>query len=127
VFINTWVELKDFDFSAGNDIQQLNPRDPSLVAEASKSFEALTMPGQVPNTTCRFITSFLRAEKDEKIMAGVLAFTALLKGSYDAEAQSKTMAAADQVNPNEKLKGDIIELLGRIKGQDGCTSPVAKG
>ena len=41
----TWVELKDFDFSAGNDIQQLNPRDPSLVDEVSKSFEAVNYAG----------------------------------------------------------------------------------
>jgi 3-hydroxybutyryl-CoA dehydratase len=31
------------------------------------------------------------------------------------------------VTPNEKLKGDIVELRGRIKGQDGRTALGAKG
>ena len=32
-----------------------------------------------------------------------------------------------KVTPNEKLKGDIVELRGRIKGQDGRTALGAKG
>jgi 3-hydroxybutyryl-CoA dehydratase len=32
-----------------------------------------------------------------------------------------------KVTPNEKLKGDIVELRGRIKGQDGRTALAAKG
>jgi 3-hydroxybutyryl-CoA dehydratase len=32
-----------------------------------------------------------------------------------------------KVTPNEKLKGEIVELRGRIKGQDGKTSLGAKG
>ncbi|HEV8331602.1 MAG TPA: MaoC family dehydratase [Steroidobacteraceae bacterium] len=32
-----------------------------------------------------------------------------------------------KVTPNEKLKGDVVELRGRIKGQDGKTSLGAKG
>jgi 3-hydroxybutyryl-CoA dehydratase len=32
-----------------------------------------------------------------------------------------------KVVPNEKLRGDIVELRGRIKGQDGKTSVGAKG
>jgi len=32
-----------------------------------------------------------------------------------------------KVSPNEKLQGDIVELRGRIKGQDGKTSLGAKG
>jgi 3-hydroxybutyryl-CoA dehydratase len=32
-----------------------------------------------------------------------------------------------KVTPNEKLKGDVVELRGRIKGQDGKTSLSAKG
>ena len=32
-----------------------------------------------------------------------------------------------KVTPNEKLKGDIVDLRGRIKGQDGTTSLGAKG
>jgi 3-hydroxybutyryl-CoA dehydratase len=32
-----------------------------------------------------------------------------------------------RVTPNEKLKGEIVELRGRIKGQDGKTSLGAKG
>ncbi|HET9490613.1 MAG TPA: MaoC family dehydratase [Methylomirabilota bacterium] len=32
-----------------------------------------------------------------------------------------------KVTPNEKLKGDIVELRGRIRGQDGKTSVGAKG
>lgn len=32
-----------------------------------------------------------------------------------------------KVTPNEKLKGDIVELRGRIKGQDGQTALGAKG
>ena len=32
-----------------------------------------------------------------------------------------------KVTPNEKLKGDVVELRGRIKGQDGHTSLGAKG
>jgi acyl dehydratase len=32
-----------------------------------------------------------------------------------------------KVTPNEKLKGEIVELRGRIQGQDGRTSLGAKG
>ena len=32
-----------------------------------------------------------------------------------------------KVTPHEKLKGDIVELRGRIRGQDGKTSVGAKG
>jgi acyl dehydratase len=32
-----------------------------------------------------------------------------------------------KVSPNEKLKGEVVELRGRIKGQDGQTSLGAKG
>lgn len=32
-----------------------------------------------------------------------------------------------RVTPNEKLKGDVVELRGRIKGQDGQTALGAKG
>ena len=32
-----------------------------------------------------------------------------------------------KVTPNEKLKGDVVELRGRIKGEDGKTSLGAKG
>ena len=32
-----------------------------------------------------------------------------------------------KVTPNRKLRGDIVELRGRIKGQDGKTSLGAKG
>jgi 3-hydroxybutyryl-CoA dehydratase len=32
-----------------------------------------------------------------------------------------------RVTPNEKLRGEIVELRGRIKGQDGKTSLGAKG
>jgi 3-hydroxybutyryl-CoA dehydratase len=32
-----------------------------------------------------------------------------------------------KVTPNEKLKGEIVELRGRIKGQNGETALGAKG
>ncbi len=32
-----------------------------------------------------------------------------------------------KVTPNEKLKGEVVELRGRIKGQDGHTALGAKG
>jgi 3-hydroxybutyryl-CoA dehydratase len=32
-----------------------------------------------------------------------------------------------KVTPNEKLKGDIVELRGRIMGQNGVTALGAKG
>jgi acyl dehydratase len=32
-----------------------------------------------------------------------------------------------KVTPNEKLRGDIVELRGRIKNQDGRTAVGAKG
>ena len=32
-----------------------------------------------------------------------------------------------KVTPNNKLKGDVVELRGRIKGQDGHTALCAKG
>lgn len=32
-----------------------------------------------------------------------------------------------KVTPNEKLQGDVVELRGRVKGQDGKTSLGAKG
>ena len=32
-----------------------------------------------------------------------------------------------RVTPNQKLRGEIVELRGRIKGQDGKTSVGAKG
>jgi hypothetical protein len=32
-----------------------------------------------------------------------------------------------KVTPNQKLRGEIVELRGRIKGQDGQTAVGAKG
>jgi 3-hydroxybutyryl-CoA dehydratase len=32
-----------------------------------------------------------------------------------------------KVTPNDKLKGEVVELRGRIKGQDGQTALGAKG
>jgi acyl dehydratase len=32
-----------------------------------------------------------------------------------------------KVTPNDKLGGDVVELRGRIKGQDGRTAPGFKG
>jgi len=32
-----------------------------------------------------------------------------------------------KVTPNERLRGDVVELRGRIKGQDGATALGAKG
>ena len=32
-----------------------------------------------------------------------------------------------KVTPNEKLRGDVVELRGRIRGQDGKTAVGAKG
>jgi 3-hydroxybutyryl-CoA dehydratase len=32
-----------------------------------------------------------------------------------------------RVTHNERLAGDVVELRGRIKGQDGCTAVGAKG
>jgi len=32
-----------------------------------------------------------------------------------------------KVTPNEKLRGEVVELRGRIKGQDGATALGAKG
>ena len=32
-----------------------------------------------------------------------------------------------KITPNAKMKGDIVELRGRIKGQDGSTAIGAKG
>jgi hypothetical protein len=32
-----------------------------------------------------------------------------------------------KVTPNEKLRGEIVELRGRIQGQDGRTALGAKG
>ena len=32
-----------------------------------------------------------------------------------------------KVTPNEKLRGEIVELRGRIKGRDGKTAVGAKG
>lgn len=32
-----------------------------------------------------------------------------------------------KVTPNQKLRGDVVDLLGRIKGEDGKTSVGAKG
>jgi acyl dehydratase len=32
-----------------------------------------------------------------------------------------------KVTPNEKLRGDVVELRGRIRGQDGATALGAKG
>lgn len=32
-----------------------------------------------------------------------------------------------KVTPNEKLKGDVVELRGRIRGEDGTTALGAKG
>jgi hypothetical protein len=32
-----------------------------------------------------------------------------------------------KVTPNQKLRGEVVELRGRIKGQDGKTAVGAKG
>jgi len=57
--------------------------------------------------------------------------------SFDLGVRFRRPAYADEtivlewlvvkVTPNRKLQGDIVELRGRIKGQDGKTAVGAKG
>jgi acyl dehydratase len=56
-----------------------------------------------------------------------LEFWVRFRRPIDAEETIRLEWLVIKVTPNAKLRGDIVELRGRITGQDGQTSLGAKG
>jgi acyl dehydratase len=109
-----------FANAAGDD----NPihHDPGLAA--TTRFGRLTASG--PHTTALLLALTAAHFSRKGAMLG-LEFWVRFRRPIFADETIVLEWMVIKVTPNEKLRGEIVELRGRIKGQDGKTSVGAKG
>lgn len=110
----------DFANAAGDD----NPihHDPEFAA--TTRFGRTTASG--PHTTALLLALTASHFSQKGAMLG-LEFWVRFRRPIFADETIRLEWMVIKVTPNEKLKGDIVELRGRIKGQDGRTSLGARG
>jgi acyl dehydratase len=110
----------DFANAAGDD----NPihHDPEFAA--TTRFGRTTASG--PHTTALLLALTASHFSQKGAMLG-LEFWVRFRRPIFADETIRLEWMVIKVTPNEKLKGDIVELRGRIKGQDGKTSLGARG
>jgi len=115
---------------------------PSMVAEFAKAagdnnpihhdpeFAATTRFGRPtasgPHTTALLLALTASHFSKKGAMLGLEFWVRFRRPNY-ADETIRLEWMVIKVTPNEKLKGEIVELRGRIKGQDGRTSLGAKG
>lgn len=112
--------VSEFALAAGDN----NPihHDPEFAA--STRFGRLTASG--PHTTALLLALTASHFSQKGAMLG-LEFWVRFRRPIYADEKIVLEWMVIKVTPNEKLNGDIIDLRGRIKGQDGKTSLGAKG
>lgn len=109
-----------FATAAGDD----NPihHDPQFAAKTR--FGRPTASG--PHTTALLLALTASHYSKKCAMLGLEFWVRFRRAIYADETISLEWLVV-KVTPNEKLKGDIVELRGRIRGQDGRTALGAKG
>jgi 3-hydroxybutyryl-CoA dehydratase len=112
--------VADFANAAGDD----NPvhHDPQFAA--TTRFGRLVASG--PHTTALLLALTASHFSRKGAMLG-LEFWVRFRRPIYADEKIVLEWMVIKVTPNEKLNGDIVDLRGRIKGQDGITSLGAKG
>jgi 3-hydroxybutyryl-CoA dehydratase len=112
--------VADFANAAGDD----NPvhHDPQFAA--TTRFGRLVASG--PHTTALLLALTASHFSRKGAMLG-LEFWVRFRRPIYADEKIVLEWMVIRVTPNEKLNGDIVDLRGRIKGQDGITSLGAKG
>jgi acyl dehydratase len=109
-----------FANAAGDD----NPIHHDATHAAATRFGRPTASG--PHTTALLLALTASHYSKKCAMLG-LEFWVRFKRPIYADETIRLEWLVVKVTPNEKLKGDIVELRGRIQGQDGRTALGAKG
>ena len=109
-----------FAHAAGDD----NPIHHDADCAAKTRFGRLTASG--PHTTALLLALTASHFSKTGAMLG-LEFWVRFRRPIYADETIRLEWMVVKVTPNEKLGGDIVELRGRIKGQDGKTALGAKG
>lgn len=112
--------VSDFANAAG-DINPIH-HDPQFAA--TTRFGRLTASG--PHTTALLLALTASHFSKKGAMLG-LEFWVRFRRPIYADEKIILEWMVIKVTPNEKLNGDIVDLRGRIKGEDGITSLGAKG
>lgn len=109
-----------FANAAGDD----NPIHHDPVVAAKTRYGRPTASG--PHTTALLLALTASHYSKKCAMVG-LEFWVRFRRAIYADETIRLEWLVIKVTPNEKLKGDIVELRGRIKEQDGRTALGAKG
>ena len=112
--------VAEFATAAGDD----NPLHHDEAFAATTRFGRPTASG--PHTTALLLALTASHYSKKGAMIG-LEFWVRFRRPIYADEVIRLEWLVVKVTPNEKLKGDIVELRGRIKGQDGRTALAAKG
>jgi acyl dehydratase len=110
----------DFATAAGDD----NPIHHDAQFAATTRFGRPTASG--PHTTALLLALTAAHYSKKGAMLG-LEFWVRFRRPIYADETIRLEWLVVKVTPNEKLRGDVVELRGRIKGQDGKTAVGAKG
>jgi acyl dehydratase len=112
--------VAQFAKSAGDD----NPIHHDASYAATTRFGRLTASG--PQTTALLLALTAAHFSKTGAMLGLEFWVRFRRPVYASETIRLEWMVV-KVTPNEKLRGDIVELRGRIKGEDGETAVGAKG
>jgi acyl dehydratase len=112
--------VSEFANAAGDN----NPIHHSPESAASTRFGRLTASG--PHTTALLLALTASHFSKKGAMLG-LEFWVQFRRPIYADETIRLEWMVIKVTPNKKLNGEIVDLRGRIKGQDGFTSLGAKG
>ena len=116
----TPMTVRAFATAAGDN----NPIHHDAAFAASTRFGRLTASG--PQTTALLLALTASHYSKKGAMLGLEFWVRFRRPIYADETICLEWLVV-KVTPNQKLEGDIVELRGRIKGQDGKTAVGAKG
>jgi len=116
----TPATVADFADAAGDD----NPMHHDPEFAASTRFGRPTASG--PHTTALLLALTASHFSKKGPMLGLEFWVRFRRPIYADETISLEWLVV-KVTPNEKLRGEIVELRGRIRGEDGKTAVGAKG
>jgi acyl dehydratase len=107
-----------------NAVGDNNPIHHDIEFASTTRFGRPTASG--PHTTALLLALTASHFSEQGAMLGLEFWVKFIRPIY-ADETIRLEWMVVKVTPNEKLKGEIVELRGRIRGQDGKTSLGAKG
>jgi acyl dehydratase len=113
-------DVVEFANAAGDD----NPIHHDAAFAANTRFGRPTASG--PHTTALLLALTASHFSKKGAMLGLEFWVRFRRPIFADETISLEWLVV-RVTPNEKLRGDIVDLRGRIRGQDGRTAVGAKG